>query len=379
MPHLLQRLYRTKLSLLATIFTSTGIILLGVAQWGDWGWLDSLPASDIGSALFTTGLIAIVFEYFDSKDADERARHRIRDVFDDQVSVLRDAVIDGFAMQPERLAAVASPETLDRVIRNSLAARVGDADLARDIYANLAQQITHDADRRRYDAQVTITLTPAMQGPRTGLGSMFVVTTRWQYRASSLPALLRFSAVSDHEVYRRLVRDPASIETWFFDPTSTGAAADPSSYQLLQCTINGRPQPIEHRAGDSGHLFTVTTDQAADDASGGVDVSYTHQTLVTQHGHLLFIDFATTKGLRVNLTYTPDCGIRHVSVLDYISSTTKPRIERSPASVVNPTINIEYDDSWTFPRSGAAFVWVLDREVASQEASIVMRQGVGRV
>jgi len=365
MSHLLQRLYQTKLALIATVFTTSGITLLGVAYWSSWGWLDRLPASDIGSALFTTGLIAIVFEYFDSKDADERARHQIRDVFSEQVPMLRDAVIDGFAMQSDRLATVASPQTLDRVIRNSLAARVDDADLARDIYANLAQQIANDAKRRRYDAQVAITLTPSAQGPRTGLGSTFVVTTRWQYRAHNLPALLRFSAVSDHNVYRRLVRDPASIETAFFDPTSKGDAADPSSYQLLQCTINGRPQHIERRADNGSQLFTVATGQAADDASQGIDVSYTYQTLVTQHGHLLFIDFATTKGLRVNLTYTPDCGIRHVSVVDYISSTTRPRIERSPASIVNPTINIEYDDSWTFPRSGVAFVWVLDREVGA--------------
>ena len=53
----LQRLYRTKLALLATICTALGGALLFLARWADgqphWDWLGNLPAADIGSALFS--------------------------------------------------------------------------------------------------------------------------------------------------------------------------------------------------------------------------------------------------------------------------------------------------------------------------------------
>lgn len=70
----LDRLYRTKLALLATIATVVGIAVLVLAHWADahaaGGWLTDLPVTDIGSALFTTGLIAIFFEYIDQADAE---------------------------------------------------------------------------------------------------------------------------------------------------------------------------------------------------------------------------------------------------------------------------------------------------------------------
>jgi hypothetical protein len=73
MPNPLQRLYQTKLALLATIFTFVGVALLVLARWseatGAWSWLANLPVTDIGSALFTTGLIVIAFEYIDQQDA----------------------------------------------------------------------------------------------------------------------------------------------------------------------------------------------------------------------------------------------------------------------------------------------------------------------
>jgi len=69
----LHRLYRTKLALLATIFTVAGFALLFLAQWNHWAALSKLPIGDVGLALFTTGLIVVAFEYVDSQDADERA------------------------------------------------------------------------------------------------------------------------------------------------------------------------------------------------------------------------------------------------------------------------------------------------------------------
>lgn len=353
MSSLLQRLYKTKLALIATVFTTSGIAFLAVARWQVWG---SIPVGDVGSALLTTGLLALAFEYFDSQDADER----LKAVIDTKAPVLRDSVVEGFVTRPERLTSIASPETLNTVIRNCITAQLSDPELAADLYTNLAWQISEATKPPQYDAHVTLSLAPSEHGPRTGFGSMFVVTTRWQYRTPNLPPLLRFSAVTDPQVYQQLTADPASIETWLLHPSK-------DDFELLQCTINGQPQTIARRKNGNNRLFTVTTNSV--ETSGYIDVTYTHRTLVSQHGHQLFIDFSTTKGLRLDFTYTPECDIRHVNVLPYIASPTQPRVERSPHGITNPSISLDFGDAWTFPRSGVVFTWLLNREVAPPTAS----------
>ncbi len=89
--------------------------------------------------------------------------------------------------------------------------------------------------------------------------------------------------------------------------------------------------------------------------------------LVQRHGHLLYLDIPRpTKGLQVQLWYG-DCGIRRVNTLDFIASAQQPRILRSPASVPTPSVEIGFD-GWIFPKSGVAFVWVLEEELAEQRA-----------
>jgi hypothetical protein len=79
----LQRLYKTKLALLATICTILGIGLLMLAHWlsprPGWAWFSGL-VNDVGAALFTTGLLAIFFQYIDEEDSDRRADDRLRRV-----------------------------------------------------------------------------------------------------------------------------------------------------------------------------------------------------------------------------------------------------------------------------------------------------------
>jgi hypothetical protein len=103
---------------------------------------------DIRSALFTTGLIVVAFEYIDREDADQRANLRLRRVLSEEAPAIRDAGIDGFAFAPDHLAQVASPETLDRIVRNTLAIQLGDQELADDLYTDLRQQVTRSAERR---------------------------------------------------------------------------------------------------------------------------------------------------------------------------------------------------------------------------------------
>ena len=101
MRHLLDQLYKTKLQLLAVILTVSGVALLVVAHWIDVShpphWLTNLPLTDLGSALFTTGLLAVAFEYIDRKDGESRTRQQLREVLRDEAPAIRDAVYDGFA------------------------------------------------------------------------------------------------------------------------------------------------------------------------------------------------------------------------------------------------------------------------------------------
>ena len=82
MNNALQRLYKTKLTLLAVVMTVAGAALLVLDQWAltvpTWHWLMAFPVTEIGSAVFTTGLIVVAFEYLDKEDAEVRAMQRLK-------------------------------------------------------------------------------------------------------------------------------------------------------------------------------------------------------------------------------------------------------------------------------------------------------------
>lgn len=136
MRDVLDQLYQTKLQLLAVLSTVGGVALLLLARWAEAtaevSWLATLPLTDIGSALFTTGLLAVAFEYIDRRDGDERANQRLRQVLREEAPTVRDAVVDGFTFNADSLKNVASPELLNRIARNALALRLGDQALAED-------------------------------------------------------------------------------------------------------------------------------------------------------------------------------------------------------------------------------------------------------
>ena len=160
MRDLLDQLYKTKLQLLAVLSTVGGIALLLLARWtetvADASWLTNLPLTDLGSALFTTGLLAVAFEYLDRKDGDERANQRLRQVLREEAPAIRDAVVDGFAFNADALKNVASPELLDRIVSNALALRLGDPALAHDAYTDLRDQVIRAPELPRQPRRSTM-------------------------------------------------------------------------------------------------------------------------------------------------------------------------------------------------------------------------------
>ena len=170
MPHQpspLQRLYKTKFALLATVSAALGLGLLFWARWAaqqpGWLWLNNLPANEIGSSLFFAGLFGILFQYVGQRDAEELTAARLRHVLAEEAPAIRNAVVRGFAFEPDSLTDVASPAVLDRVIENCLAIRLDDSQLAREAYADLREQVVRAA------RLATTTVCLRVRGP--GLGN----------------------------------------------------------------------------------------------------------------------------------------------------------------------------------------------------------------
>ncbi|ARP74289.1 hypothetical protein LK07_20605 [Streptomyces pluripotens] len=366
----LERLYRTKLALLATVATAVGIALMVLAQWtsrsaaGD--WLTNLPVMDVGSALFTTGLIAIFFEYIDQADAEVRANERLRKVLAEEAPAIRDAVVNGFAFAPDSLTNVASPETLDRIVENTLAIQLKDPELASDAYRDLKEQII-GARQRWYDAHVSVALAPWTDGPAHGAGSMFVATVRWEYRFTPTSPVLRFSCISDLDAYRESLTDPASADVWYFQPVNGLDASSPEVFELVNAAIDGKDQTVRRSSRKGNQTYTVNLGEADVRDKREVTLSYTYRVLVQRHGHTLHLDLAQpTKDFTAEIWYG-DCGIRYMNVLDYLSGPRQPRISQLEASEPTPSAKISYP-GWTFPKGGVAFVWVLEDETTDDTA-----------
>jgi hypothetical protein len=360
----LQRLYKTKMALLATILTTVGLAFLLAAKRAGTlpalHWLYSLPLGELGSALFTTGLVTIAYNYLDSRDSEERATERLERVIRQEAPAIRDAVIDGFAFNADDLARVATPETLDKIIVNSLALRLGDAVFASEVYNDVRDQAIR-APERWHDAKVSIDLSPVVDPPKRQ-ALMFVTTVKWEYTVVPKIQSRRFACVSDRDDYRELAQDALTTSAWFMRPGSGVDATSPTAYELVQFSINGEERPISRAARQSGQVYTVNIGREVVEDEQPVVISYTYRTLSPQNGHLLHFDIEQpTRGVDIELDYS-NCGIAYVNVLDFIASSRKTRIARTPPSVPGKSAAVEFD-GWVFPRSGVAFVWVLESEL----------------
>jgi hypothetical protein len=361
----LYRLYRTKLTLLAVILLIVGVVLLFVghnaANLPGWGWLGLVPLGEAGSSLFTFGLVGVALEYLDRKDAEERAMQQLRAALPEQATILRSAVIEGFAASPQSLAEVASQATLDRVAENCLALRLGNQRLAAGVYADLRDQLAHSRGTCS-DKQISVALSPWEGGPATGRGSMFVATIRWEYRTAPSSPILRIACTSILDDYRELLLDPSTALAWYFERLDTLDGSSPQVFELVELTVDGRrvsPRRTS-RAGTQVLTFNLGREQAAE--ARDVTLAYTLRVLVQRHSHTLALDIGKpTENLKIVFAYG-HCGIRYAHVLDYITSARQPRVSRLPASDPTPSIEVGFD-GWVLPKAGVAFVWVLEDEV----------------
>ena len=360
----LDRLYKTKLQLLAVLSTLLGVILLLLANLAESTlalppWLSALPLTDLGSALFTTGLLAVAFEYIDRRDGDERANLRLRQVLREEAPAIRQAVLDGLAFSPDGLKAVASPELLDRITCNALELRLDDGALAEAVYSDIRSQIINNTERW-HDLDIAVSLSPWADGPDGVSDTMFVATIRTTYRTVPGAATMRFACVSETREYRELLDDPG-VDVWYFQPVGELDGSSSEAFQLLQVTIDGQERPIRRTKRKGAQVFAVAV---GDPATGDtpVQVTYTYRALVQRAGHLLYLDIPRpTEGIKVSLNYAGS-GIRYVSVLDFVASSRPTQVLRTPSGTPAKSIDVSFD-GWVFAKSGVAFVWVLEDEV----------------
>jgi hypothetical protein len=364
MSSVLHQLYKTKLRLagLAIAVAGIGLIFLGKAipSTRAVNWMASWPLNEIGTTLLSAGVIAIVFEYYSRKESEAIAAEHVRSAIRQEAPAIRDAVLDSLAFNADALRDVASPAMLDRIAANALTLRLGDQALAHEVYADVRDQVIR-ANERWHDVDLSVTLSPWGSGPRSGRGSMFVATIRSEYRVEPASATMRFACVSDPAEYRELLRDRATTSVWHFENVAGVDAADAATFELLQVTVDGKPRKIRRTARAGAQLYSANLGSSAA-AGREITLAYTYRVLVQRHGHLLYLDLPQpARGLHVRFDYQAT-DIRFVNPLDYFASTEQARVDRSPSGAPAKTVDVSFD-GWIFPRSGVAFVWVLEEEL----------------
>lgn len=316
------------------------------------------------SAALFGACIAIFADAYFSREKEAADDERFRRILREEAPAMRRAVIDGFAFEPKELAQVATPDTLDKIIENSLAIRLDDQQFASELYRDIRDQAVKSSERW-FDTRVSIHLSPLpmgswTEGPTPSI-PMFIVTTTWQYTVAPAHATRHFTCVSDQVTYRDVADEGGNTSAWYFRPANGIDGGDKEAFELVQFNVNGEARSIRRRTQGKSQSYSVEVGQDVVQRGEPVVISYTTKTLVRQSGHLINIDIEQpSRGLAVELDYT-ECSIDQVRVLPFFPSSKRPRFLNMPESVPDRTVSVALD-GWLMPDSGVALVWVLDSE-----------------
>lgn len=366
-PH--HRLRRLKAALLAVSLTLAGILLMMLSAWlsplqlGDWQWLHALPLGELGGTLFGAGLLSTFFEYTFRRDQEAHTLARFRQIIREEAPAMRDAVVEGFAIHPEDLKRVATPELLDDIAANVMALRLGDEQFAREVYRDIRDQAIRAAERW-YDVAVRVRLSTAVERSTAGT-PLLDVTVEWEYTTIPSSATRRFACVSDQDEYNDLLADTPATAAWLLQNRPGVDAASRSSYELLELTVDGRSQTIRRSTRATGQTYSVDLDE---DARSGkpVRIRQVFHTITPQWSHRLYFAVAQpTRGWSLRLDYT-DTNIGDMRVNDTVATAPAARIIRSLEAVPGKVIALE-SAGWLMPHSGVAFTWTLDEELPQTE------------
>lgn len=320
-------------------------------------WADLVPWSEFGGILIGAGILGIWIDHLFQREQQAANEEQLRTMLNEHAPAMRDAVLQAFAADHEDLARIATPETLDQIITNSLGLRLDDRTFAEEVYADIKQQ-TVDIEERWEDASVFINVVP-----HESAKGYFTVIARWEYSVTPRHLQRRFLCFGDRQEYVEVAQSRSAASAWYFKPDEHFSAKDEEAFKLLNFAVNGKERSIKRSSRKAYQEYSVSVGADVIEAAEPVTISYTTSTVTKANGHLLFFEIEQpTNGINVSFDYT-GTDIASVSAIDLVQSMRPSRIEHTPEEVQPKTLRVEID-GWVFPRSGVAFVWTLTRELS---------------
>ena len=363
---LYRRLLKTKAALLAVSFTLIGILLIMLNAWlatlslGDWSWLHHLPLDEVGGPLLGAGLVSTVLDYSYRRDQEDVAIQRTQQaIVDLSPAKLWSVLCEGLARHPAELARLTTSERLDDAAAAIMAQRLGDEQFAREIYADIRDQAIRAAERW-YDVEARVRLSTAVERSTAGT-PLLDVTVEWEYTTLPSGSERRFACVSDRAAYNALRGDIPATSTWFMAPRSGLDARSQESYELLELTVDGQPQPIRRTVQATGQTYRVRLDDAAQSGKP-VRIRQIFRTSTPAWGHRLFFELpqpARNMSLAVDYTNTPIADIR---VSDTVATFQPSQLVRTPEAAVGKVVSLNAR-GWLLPKTGFAVTWTLEAEL----------------
>lgn len=364
------RLRKVKAALLAVSLTLAGILLMMLNGWiehlklGDWEWLHSIPLGELGGTLFGAGLLSTLFEYSFRKEQEEATVEQFRQIIHEQAPAMRDAVVEGFAIHPEDLKRVSNPDLLDDIAANVMSLRLGDEQFAREIYADIRDQAVRAAERW-YDVEVRVRLSSILERSTEGT-PLFDVTVEWEYTTVPSGSVRRFACVSDRQEYRELLLDIPATSPWLMQNRPGVDATSRGSYELLELTVDGRPQTIRRSTRKTGQTYSVQLDAVACNGEP-VRIRQVFRVVTPKWGHRLYFELPQPcRRLSLSIDYT-NTDIAHLTISDTVATSRAAQITRSPAAVAGKVVSVDMP-GWLLPKSGFSATWTLNAELPRDES-----------
>lgn len=363
----ISRIHRLKTIILALIALGLGVALLTLANFADNApalqWMLYWPIAELGSILAGAGLLGIGYNYLVDRDKDAVDEERTKRLLKEAAPDFRDAVVQGFAVSPDDLKRVATPELLDSIATNAMGLRLGDAAFAAEVYEGVRDQAIR-APERWYDAQVQIRLSCIQERSTEGtpLVPLFEVSVRWEYTVTPSHPVRRFACTSDRDEFYDLITDVPSTSAWFLSPASGMKANDRAAFELLQFTVDGKEQRIRRSERKTGQTYSANLGDDVMREGKPVRISHTYRTVTAKSVHRLRFTVAQpTRGLDLSFDYT-DTDIAEVLVSDLHASAQRTRIIRTPEEVAARAVAVEVP-GWQLPQTEITYVWTLAGEL----------------
>ena len=363
---LYRRLLKTKAALLAVSFTLIGILLIMLNAWlatlslGNWSWLHHLPLDEVGGPLLGAGLVSTILDYSYRRDQEDVAIQRTQQaIVDLSPAKLWSVLCEGLARHPAELARLTAPERLDDAAAAIMAQRLGDEQFAREIYTDIRDQAIRAAERW-YDVEARVRLSTAVERSTAGT-PLLDVTVEWEYSTVPSGSERRFACVSDRAAYNALRGDIPATSTWFMAPRPGMDARSQESHELLELTVDGRPQPIRRTVQATGQTYRVRLDDVAQSGKP-VRIRQIFRTSTPAWGHRLFFELpqpARNMSLAVDYTNTSIADIR---VSDTVATFQPSQLVHTPEAAVGKVISLNAR-GWLLPKTGFAVTWTLESEL----------------